>query len=138
MSLSEEERYALVCYRIEKARTTLEQVKNIASTGYWDMIANRLYYAAYYAVSALLIQSGYSVQTHHGIIQMLGLHFIKTGIIDKEFGSLYGQLFSLRQTGDYGDTFGLTERQVLPLLPQTEKFIKDIASLIEKTNNTQQ
>ncbi len=138
MSLSEEERYALVCYRIEKARTTLEQVKNIVSTGYWDMIANRLYYAAYYAVSALLLQSGYSVQTHHGIIQMLGLHFIKTGIIDKEFGSLYGQLFSLRQTGDYGDTFGLTERQVLPLLPQTEKFIKDIASLIEKTNNTQQ
>ena len=138
MSLSEEERYALVCYRIEKARTTLEQVKNIVSTGYWDMIANRLYYAAYYAVSALLLQSGYSVQTHHGIIQMLGLHFIKTGIIDKEFGSLYGQLFSLRQTGDYGDTFGLTEKQVLPLLPQTEKFIKDIASLIEKTNNTQQ
>ena len=138
MSLSEEERYALVCYRIEKARTTLEQVKNIVSTGYWDMIANRLYYAAYYAVSALLLQSGYSVQTHHGIIQMLGLHFIKTGIIDKEFGSLYGQLFSLRQTGDYGDTFGLTEKQVLPLLPQTEELIEAIASLIEKTNNTQQ
>lgn len=109
MSLSEEERYALVCYRIEKAKTTLKQVKNIVSTGYWDMIANRLYYAAYYAVSALLIQSGYSVQTHHGIIQMLGLHFIKAGIIDKEFGSLYGQLFSLRQTGDYGDTFELTK-----------------------------
>lgn len=138
MSLSEEERYALVCYRIEKARTTLNQVKNIVSTGYWDMIANRLYYAAYYAVSALLLQSGYSVQTHHGIIQMLGLHFIKTGIIDKEFGSLYGQLFSLRQTGDYGDTFGLTEKQVLPLLPQTEELIEAIASLIDNNNNTQQ
>lgn len=138
MSLSEEERYALVCYRIEKARTTLNQVKNIVSTGYWDMIANRLYYAAYYAVSALLLQSGYSVQTHHGIIQMLGLHFIKTGIIDKEFGSLYGQLFSLRQTGDYGDTFGLTEKQVLPLLPQTEEIIEAIASLIDNNNNTQQ
>ena len=138
MSLSEEERYALVCYRIEKARTTLNQVKNIVSTGYWDMIANRLYYAAYYAVSALLLQSGYSVQTHHGIIQMLGLHFIKTGMIDKEFGSLYGQLFSLRQTGDYGDTFGLTEKQVLPLLPQTEELIEAIASLIDNNNNTQQ
>ena len=114
------------------------QYKNIVSTGYWDMIANRLYYAAYYAVSALLLQSGYSVQTHHGIIQMLGLHFIKTGIIDKEFGSLYGQLFSLRQTGDYGDTFGLTEKQVLPLLPQTEELIEAIASLIDNNNNTQQ
>ena len=65
MSLSDDERYALVTYRMEKAHNTLEQVKNIVPLGYWDMIANRLYYAAYYAVSALLLQDGYSVQTHH-------------------------------------------------------------------------
>ena len=48
------------------------------------------------------------------------------------------KLFSLRQTGDYGDTFGLTEKQVLPLLPQTEELIEAIASLIDNKNNTQQ
>jgi hypothetical protein len=47
MSLSDEERYALVTYRVEKARTTMEQVKTVVPFGYWDMIANRLYYAAY-------------------------------------------------------------------------------------------
>lgn len=134
MSLSDDERYALVTYRMEKTHNTMEQVKNIVSLGYWDMIANRLYYAAYYAVSALLLQDGYSVQTHHGIIQMLGLHYIKTGIMDSKYGTLYGQLFSLRQTGDYGDTFGLTEAQVLPLLPQTDELINAVASIInEKT-----
>lgn len=46
MSLSDEERYALVTYRVEKARTTMEQVKTVVPFGYWDMIANRLYYAA--------------------------------------------------------------------------------------------
>lgn len=132
MSLSDDERYALVTYRLEKAHTTMEQVKNIVPLGYWDMIANRLYYAAYYAVSALLLQSGYSVQTHHGIIQMLGLHFVKPGILAGEYGTLYGQLFSLRQTGDYGDTFGLTEQQVLPLVPQTEALIAVVSKLIEK------
>lgn len=134
MSLSDDERYALVTYRMEKAHNTMEQVKNIVSLGYWDMIANRLYYAAYYAVSALLLQDGYSVQTHQGIIQMLGLHYIKTGIMDSKYGTLYEQLFSLRQTGDYGDTFGLTEAQVLPLLPQTDELINAVASIInEKT-----
>lgn len=131
MSLSDDERYALVTYRMEKARGTMEQVRNIVQFGYWDMIANRLYYAAYYAVSALLLQRGYSVQTHHGIIQMLGLHFIKPGILESKYGTLYGQLFSLRQTGDYGDTFGLTEAQVLPLLPQTEAMIERVSGLIE-------
>lgn len=132
MSLSDDERYALVTYRLEKARNTMAQVQSIVQFGYWDMIANRLYYAAYYAVSALLLQRGYSVQTHHGIIQLLGLHFIKTGVLDSKYGTLYGQLFSLRQTGDYGDTFGLTEAQVLPLLPQTEALIEAVSSLIEK------
>ena len=134
MSLSDDERYALVTYRMEKAHNTMEQVKTIVPFGYWDMVANRLYYAAYYAVSALLLQDGYSFQTHHGIIQMLGLHYIKTGIMDSKYGTLYGQLFSLRQTGDYGDTFGLTEAQVLPLVPQTDELINAVASIInEKT-----
>lgn len=132
MSLSDEERFALVSYRLEKAHITLEQVKNIVPLGYWDMIANRLYYAAYYAVSALLLQDGYTVQTHHGIIQMLGLHYIKTCILSGECGTLYGQLFSLRQTGDYGDTFGLTEKQVEPLIKPTEELIGQIETLIKE------
>lgn len=131
MSLSDDERYALVTYRMEKAHTTMDQLKNIVPFGYWDMIANRLYYAAYYAVSALLLQAGYSVQTHHGIIQLLGLHFIKTGILASDHGTLYGQLFSLRQTGDYGDTFGLTKEQVLPLLQPTEDLIEAVGRLID-------
>lgn len=135
MSLSDDERYALVNYRIDKAHTTMEQVKAIVPLEFWDMIANRLYYAAYYTASALLLQDGFSVQTHNGIIQMLGLHYIKTGVLDRKYGTLYGQLFSLRQTGDYGDTFGLTEEQVRPLLEQTAEMIEKIESIINEKNN---
>ena len=135
MSLSDDERYALVNYRIDKTHTTMEQVKAIVPLEFWDMIANRLYYAAYYTASALLLQDGFSVQTHNGIIQMLGLHYIKTGVLDRKYGTLYGQLFSLRQTGDYGDTFGLTEEQVRPLLEQTAEMIEKIESIINEKNN---
>lgn len=135
MSLSDDERYALVNYRIDKAHTTMEQVKAIVPLGFWDMIANRLYYAAYYTASALLLQDGFSVQTHNGIIQMLGLHYIKTGVLDRKYGTLYGQLFSLRQTGDYGDTFGLTEEQVRPLVEQTAEMIEKVESIINEKNN---
>lgn len=135
MSLSDDERYALVNYRIDKAHTTMEQVKAIVPLEFWDMIANRLYYAAYYTASALLLQDGFSVQTHNGIIQMLGLHYIKTGVLDRKYGTLYGQLFSLRQTGDYGDTFGLTEEQVRPLVEQTAEMIEKVESIINEKNN---
>ncbi|MDR2058337.1 MAG: HEPN domain-containing protein [Dysgonamonadaceae bacterium] len=39
---------------------------------------NRLYYACYYAVTALLINSGIEAQTHAGVRRMLALHFTKT------------------------------------------------------------
>lgn len=133
MSLSDDERQALVTYRLEKAHKTYQQAADSISLGYWEMTANRLYYAAYYAVSALLLQQGLSVQTHHGIIQMLGLHFVKTGIISKEMGTLYGRLFSMRQTGDYGDTFDLTEEEVLPLVEPTKELIETIDSILSKS-----
>lgn len=133
MSLSDDERRALVTYRLEKARKTYQQAADSISLGYWEMTANRLYYAAYYAVSALLLQQGLTVQTHHGIIQMLGLHFVKTGIISKEMGTLYGRLFSMRQTGDYGDTFDLTEEEVMPLVEPTKELIETIDSILSKS-----
>lgn len=133
MSLSDDERQALVSYRLEKAHKTYQQATDSIPLGYWEMTANRLYYAAYYAVSALLLQKGLSVQTHHGIIQMLGLHFVKTGIISKEMGTLYGRLFSIRQTGDYGDTFDLTKEEVLPLVAPTKELIETIDSILSKS-----
>ena len=135
MGLSNEERAALVAYRIDKAHRTMEQAEASMPLGYWEMTANRLYYAAYYAASALLLKQGYQVQTHNGIIQMLGLHFVKTGRLNPELGTTYSRLFSLRQTGDYGDTFGLTESDVMPLVEPTKEFIAAVAKMINDTEN---
>ena len=132
MGLSDDERKALVIYRLEKANKTYRQAIDSIPLGYWEMTGNRLYYAAYYAVSALLLNKGLSVQTHNGIIQMLGLHYVKTGLIDKELGNLYGRLFAIRQTGDYGDTFDLTEDDVLPLVQPTQRLIDKVSKLIDE------
>ena len=53
--LTEEERQAIVTYRLEKAENALKQVEANIANEFWNLIANRLYYAAYYAVTALLI-----------------------------------------------------------------------------------
>jgi uncharacterized protein (UPF0332 family) len=41
--------------------------------------------------------------SHAGLKHQFTLHFIKSGIIDKETGRLFVELFDLRQKGDYGD-----------------------------------
>ena len=80
--MNQHERDELVNYRIAKAKTTLEEVKLHIENELWNTAINRLYYACYYAVIALLLDKGIQPKSHTGVRQMFGLHFIKTGIID--------------------------------------------------------
>lgn len=130
MGLTEEERKAIVAYRLEKARAAFSQVEGVLPLEYWEIIANRMYYAAFYAVSALLISDGYEAHTHNGVIQLFGLHYIKPEKVSLENGKLYSKLFSLRLTGDYSDNYNLTKDDVFPLIEPTERFIDAISSLI--------
>ena len=129
MSLNIEERTAVVTYRLEKAERTMEQAKHNLPMKYWELIANRMYYAAYYAVSALLIANGLSAKSHETILRLFGLHFVKAGILPLEQGKLYNKLFSLRLKGDYNDRFDLTEDEVTPLVEPAEKLIRDVSEM---------
>ena len=132
MSLSFEERKAVVEFRIEKAYRALEQAQGVVELQYWETIANRLYYAAYNAVSALLIAYGYTAHSHDGVIHLFGQHFVKPGIVDVKDGKLYHQLFSMRLTGDYDDTYGLTSEDVLPLIVPASELIDKVTAIAKK------
>jgi len=101
--MNQEERQELVEYRITKARETYNEVDLHVENELWNTAVNRLYYACYYAVIALLIDKDIHAQTHSGVRQMFGLHFVKSGLIDKESGNFYSDIFDMRQTGDYDD-----------------------------------
>ena len=62
-----------------------------------------MYYACYYAVCALLIANKIQTKSHDGARQMFSLHFVKTGIVSKEYGRFYSNLFEERTTGDDGE-----------------------------------
>lgn len=132
MSLTNDEREAIVSFRFQKGIETLEEAKGIATLGYWNAVANRLYYACYYVTSALLIKNKYAAQTHRGIIHLLGMHFIKKGIVSQDSGKLYSKLFELRQTGDYDDLFNLSESDVKPMISAAKKYIDELINLINK------
>ncbi len=132
MSLSAEERAAVVEFRIEKALRAYEQAKGVIGLKYWETIANRLYYAAYNAVSALLIAHGDVAQSHSGVIHLFGQHFIKTGIFPTDTGRLYHKLFTMRQTGVYDDTYGLAEEDVMPYVEPTRELITQTTTLAKQ------
>lgn len=131
MSLVEDSRKDIVAYRIERAQTALEQAKLNFKLNCLEVTANRLYYAAYYVVSALLIANKIPAHSHEGNVTQFGLNFVKTGKVDREDGKLLSHLLTMRLKGDYSDRFGLTGADVLPYIEPTEAFIKKIAELAE-------
>ena len=53
MSLDNESREAMIAYRQEKADVALDDALFLTDAGRYNLAANRLYYALYYAASAL-------------------------------------------------------------------------------------
>jgi uncharacterized protein (UPF0332 family) len=124
-------RAELVTYRLARAKESLEDAQLLAEKARWNAAINRLYYAAFYGVSALLIHSQLNANTHAGARSQFSEHFIKTGIFAKNHGTLYSQLFSWRQKGDYDDLFDFTEEKVLPYFLPVEALLNSIEAHIQ-------
>ena len=107
----------LINYRLQRAKETFEDAQILAERNKWNSTINRLYYAAYYAVMALLLKSDLKPTTHNGAISNFSEHFIKTNIIAKEYGKMYSKLFTWRQKGDYSDLFDFDMERLNHILP---------------------
>ena len=120
----------MIKYRIARAKDTFDDARILANSEKWNSAINRLYYAAYYAVIALLLDSGLKPTTHNGAKSNFSEYFIKSGKLDKKFGLIFSQLFTWRQKGDYDDLFDFQKDKVLPYFEPVEKLIAEIEKLV--------
>lgn len=131
--MTEEERWDIIQYRLESANGLLTEVESHINNGFYNTAVNRMYYACFYSASALLLHNMIEgVKTHEGVRQMLGKHFINTGILSKEMGKFYTVLFARRSAADYDDFLNYDRQAVLELQPRAEVFVMTIRSLINK------
>lgn len=117
-------------YRLQRARETLDEIKILIDNKLWNTAINRLYYACFYAVGALLVKHGIETSSHSGSRQKFGQLFIHTGLISKELGKHYSELFEKRQKGDYNDFFDFDEETVMRLYPASMDLVKEIDQLV--------
>ena len=134
MSLKEEDRYVLVALELEKADKTVGQMRYNMQGGEWEMVANRLYYALFHAVCALLINDKHEVETHRGAINKFRLFYVKEGVFTNEEGKLYSQLQSLREDGDYNCSIDVDQDDVEGKVTPTLRLIEKIKQYIANNN----
>ncbi|MCE5341919.1 MAG: HEPN domain-containing protein [Planctomycetaceae bacterium] len=116
----------LAKYRLERAFQTLEEAELLFNSGYTNTYVNRLYYACFYAVSAVLICHEKSTSKHSHLRAILHKDYIKTGLLSKEAGKHFDLLFQSRQTGDYVDNAVFNPEEVKDWLDKTRQFVSQI------------
>ena len=120
----------LVQYRLERAREAIDEARILFKAGHMNTYVNRLYYACFYAISALLLTKGLSTSKHTHLRALLHKEFIRTGSIPAELGKFFDLVFNNRQKGDYSDLVEFQAEQVEGWLNKTTEFVKYIAEMI--------
>jgi uncharacterized protein len=125
-----EETRTLVRYRLDRSNEALDEAVLLLGSGHANTFVNRLYYACFYAVSALLLAKGLASTRHSGVRMFLHQHIVKPGLLDIPRGQIYDKLYDNRQRGDYADLTRFEVQEVRPWLDEARAFAGDVEALI--------
>ncbi len=131
-TLDDQSRASLVQYRLKRAKEALEEADILKKESHFNAAANRLYYACFYAASALLISEGIAAQTHAGVKMMLGMHFVSKGLLANEHGKTFSRLFEIRHSGDYDDFVYCDKELIEEYQPKVQRFIEETDELLKQ------
>ena len=69
-------------------------------------------------------------KTHNGMLSQLGLHYIKTGIIEDRLGGFLTRMEQMREKGDYNCLFSISEEELMTIIDPAKELIEVIEDLI--------
>lgn len=126
------EKIELVNYRLMRTKETLEDARILFGKKKLFSTVNRIYYAMFYVVSALLLIRNLSSSKHTGILGLFNKEFVRDGIVSRDLGRFYNEMFEFRQKGDYKDLVRFKREDVRQWLERAENFIQELSGLIGK------
>jgi len=126
-----EEMLELIKYRLKEAEDSINEAEVLLREGMsMRAVMNRLYYAMFYAVLALLQEKELGTSKHAGAISLFDREFIKTGVFENKLSKILHRAFELRQKGDYMEQAEVTKGDINEMLPKTKEFVSKIKAYL--------
>lgn len=128
-----EEKLSLIKHRLKQADDSIEEAKILLKEKMsLRAVMNRLYYAMFYAVLALLQEKQLGTSKHIGAISLFDREFIKTGVFDKEMSKVLHRAFELRQKADYMEQAEVTKKDIDEMLSEAINFATKVKEYLLK------
>jgi uncharacterized protein (UPF0332 family) len=123
----------LVHHRLKQAEDTIQDAQLLLQCqGTLYGIINRIYYAMFYAVLALLQSAGKGSSKHAGVISLFDSEFVHKGAFHKELSASLHKIFDLRLTADYKVTEPVPRDAMQPLVDEAQVFVAAIKTYLQK------
>ncbi|WP_233553858.1 HEPN domain-containing protein [Halococcus sp. IIIV-5B] len=101
--MADDDRDAAVDREIQQAQQALDDAAKAQDADLSDAaVINRLYYAAFHSVQAVLYDREFDPTSHGGVLSLFGSEVIAVGDASRDDGRFFSQLSELRQQADYG------------------------------------
>ncbi|MBD3307365.1 HEPN domain-containing protein [candidate division KSB3 bacterium] len=118
----------------QKADRSLRVAQQNVAGGNYDFASSRAYYAAFYAMEAILLTQERSFSSHAAVISAFNQYWVKTGIFPENFGKLISRLFRERQIGDYDYELSITQDDAQQDIEAAQTIINAIKSYLTQQN----
>lgn len=92
-------------YRFSQAEETMQSAQLCGKMKFYKDAINRAYYAAFYAVKAVLAISDVDFKRHKDVVAYFNQHYVSTEIFEKDCGRRLARLQRKREASDYDDFY---------------------------------
>jgi uncharacterized protein (UPF0332 family) len=116
----------MIVGQMQKAYEKVAAARSLTRSGHHDDAISRAYYAMFHAASAVLLSLGITVDSHSALKAMFGLHLVKTGEIDREYGKSLSRLKDDRENGDYDIFADFDEDDAQKAIGQAQGFVAEM------------
>lgn len=122
----------LANYRIGESKNTLQVAKNCLKDGFYKDAINRSYYAAFYAIKAVLALGTIDFKRHKDVVAYFNKEYVATNKFSRELGHRLATLKQLREKSDYDDFYIASKEKATEQVETATLILEDVKKYLDK------
>ena len=119
-------------YRITEADDSLKVAAHCLKEGLYKDSINRSYYAALYAVKAVLALDTVDFKRHKDVMGYFNKEYVAKEVFTREIGRKIGTLQRVREKSDYDDFYIASKDKASEQFETAELVIREVKRYLEK------
>jgi uncharacterized protein (UPF0332 family) len=115
---------------MSQAEETMKSVELCVENHLFKDAINRSYYAAFYAVKAVLALADTDFRRHKDVVAFFNKEYVASGIFQKDIGRLLARLQKKREASDYDDFYIASAEEAREQMDAAETIIQAIRTYL--------